>query len=129
MFKLIGFCDGNYPGDRIDHRSSNGYCSLLGCSLMSWRSKKQNIVALFTAKVEYMATSSCCPQLLWMKHQLIDYNLSYEHIPLLCDNMSTINLTRNLVLYSRTKHLEIRHYFIHEHDQNGNIDVCYVKSE
>ena len=129
MFELIDFCDADYASDRIDRRSTSGYCSLLGCSLVSWTSKKRNTVALSTAEAEYMAASSCCSQLLWMKHQLIDYNLSYEHIPLLCDNISTINLTRNLVLYSRTKHLEIRHYFIHEHDQNGNIDVCYVKSE
>ena len=76
-----------------------------------------------------MVVSSCCSQLLWMKHQMVDYNLLYDHIPLLCDNMSAINLTKNPIQQSRTKHIEIRHHFISEHVQKSNIEVCFVNTE
>ena len=64
-----------------------------------------------------------------MKHQMVDYNLLYDHIPLLCDNIRAINLTKNPIQHSRTKQIEIRHHFIREHIQNGNIEVCFVNSE
>ena len=105
FFELTGFCDADYAGDRIDRRSTTGLCCFLGSSLVSWTSKKQNTVALSTAEAEYMAASSCCSQLLWMKHQMVDYNLTFFNIPLYYDNMSAINLTKNPVLHSRTKHL------------------------
>ena len=40
MFELTGFCDADYASDRIDHGSTSGCCNLLGCSLVSWTSKK-----------------------------------------------------------------------------------------
>ena len=64
-----------------------------------------------------------------MKHQMVDYNLLYDHIPLLCDNMSAINLTKIPIQHFRTKHIEIRHHFIKEHFQKGNTKVCFVNSE
>ena len=86
-------------------------------------------MAFLTAEVEYMAASSYCSQLVWMKHQMVDYNLQYDHIPLFCDNMSAINLTKNPIQHSRTKHIEIRHHFIWEHVQKGNVEVFFVNSE
>ena len=95
MFDLVRFCDVDYAGDKIDRKSTSGYCTFLGHSLMSRTSKKQSTIALSTTEAEYMAASSCCSQLLWMKHQMVDYNLLYDHIPLLCDNMNAIHLTKS----------------------------------
>ena len=128
-FNLVEFCDLDYVGDKIDRKSMNGYCIFLEQFLVSWSSKKQSTVALSTAKVEHMAASSCCSQLLWMKHQMVDYNVLYDHITLLCDNTSAINLTKNPIQHSRTKHIKIRHHFIREHVQKGNVEVCFVNSE
>ena len=76
-----------------------------------------------------MSASSYCSQLLWMKHQMVDYNISFLDIPLYCNNVSAINVTKNLVLHSKTKHIEIRHHFIHEHVQKGYIEVKFVRFE
>ena len=38
------------------------------------------------AEAEYVASKSCCAQMLWMRQQLEDYNLSYDHIIIKCDN-------------------------------------------
>ena len=129
MFDFVGICDADYAGDKIDRKSTSDYCTFLGHSLVLGTNKKQSTVALSNAEAEYMATSSCCSQLLWMKHQMVDYNLQYDHIPLLHDNMSAINLTKNPIQHSRTKHIEIRHHFIREHVQKGNIEVCFANSK
>jgi hypothetical protein len=65
---------------------------LLGRSLVSWSSKKQNSVALSTAEAEYISAGSCCAQLLWMKQTLLDYGVKFNEIPLLCDNESAIKI-------------------------------------
>ena len=44
-----------------------------------------------------------------MKQQLFDYGIVLDHIPIKCDNTSAINLSKNPILHSRTKHIEIRH--------------------
>jgi hypothetical protein len=63
-FDLIGYSDAYYAGCKIDRKSTSGTCQFLGRSLMSWASKKQNSVALYTAKAEYVAAGHYCAQLL-----------------------------------------------------------------
>ncbi|XP_072090534.1 uncharacterized protein [Arachis hypogaea] len=119
----------NFAGHRIDRRSTSGMCCFLGKSLIVWSSKKHATVALSTAKAEYIAASSSCSQLLWLKTQLADYKLNVSNVPLFCDNMSAINISKNPVLHSRTKHIEVRFHSIREHVQNGNLDIQFVNSE
>jgi hypothetical protein len=72
---------------------------------MCWSSKKQNSVALSMAEVKYVATSSCCAQLLWMRQTLKDYDYTWNHVPLLCDNESAIKIAYNPCEHSRTNTL------------------------
>ena len=128
-FELNGFSDADYAGCRIDRKSTSGTCQFLGHSLVSWSSKKQNSVALSTAEAEYVAAGSCCAQLLWMKQQMEDYGLHFDHIPIKCDNTSAINLSKNPIQHSRTKHIEIRHHFLRDHVQKGDIELQYIHTD
>ena len=85
---------------------------MLGRSLVSWSSKKQNSVALSTTEAEYIAAGACCAQILYMKQTLLDYGVVLEKLPLLCDNESAVKLANNPVQHSRTKHIDIRHHFL-----------------
>ena len=91
-----------------------GTCQLLGRSLVSWSSKKQNSVALSTVEAKYISASSCA-QILWMKVTLNDFGIKFKKVPLLCDNESAIKLTNNPVQHARTKHIDARHHFIRDH--------------
>ncbi|XP_057745411.1 secreted RxLR effector protein 161-like [Arachis stenosperma] len=128
-FSAVGYCNADFARDRVDRRSTSGIRCFLGKSLNVWSSKKQSTVALSTPKAEYIAASSCCSQLIWLKIQLADYKLNVENIPLSCDNMSAINISKNAVLHSRTKYIEVRFHSIREHVQKGNISIQFVKSE
>ena len=49
---------------------------------------------------------------------------------LICnDNQSAIALVKNPQKHSRTKHIDIRHHFIREHYQSGDITLDHVESE
>ena len=65
-----------------------------------------------TAKAEYIATGSCWTQLLWMKKLLHDYEIPQDTMCVFCDNTSSINLSKNPVQHSKSKHIEIRYHFI-----------------
>ena len=101
----------------------------MGSSLISWHSKKKTCVALSTAEAEYITTGRSCVQTLWIKHQLSDFGLNLSKIPLLCDNTSAINLTKNPVQHSINKHIEICHHFIRDHIINGDCEIQFVDSE
>jgi hypothetical protein len=101
---------------------------LLGRSLVSWTSKKQNSVALSTAEAEYIVVGACCTQILYMKQTLLDYGVILEKVPLLCDNESAVKIANNPVQHSRTKHIDIRHHFFRDHVAKGYI-ILGVRSE
>jgi hypothetical protein len=122
-FNLLGYSDSDYAGCKVDRKSTSGTCQFLGRSLVSWSSKKQNSVA------EYVAAGACCAQLLWMKQTLNDYGCRFTHIPLLCDNESAIKLANNPVSHSRTKRIDIRHHFLRDHENKGDIALCHVSTK
>ena len=118
----LWYSNSDYVGCKVERRSTLGTCQLLGRSLVSWSSKKQNSVALSTAIAEYIVAGSCCAQILWMKAMLKDFGIIFKQVSLLCDNESAVKLTNNPVQHSRTKHIDVRHHFIRDHQQKG--DIC-----
>jgi hypothetical protein len=128
-FDLLGYSDSDYAGCKVDQKSTTGTCQFLGWSLVSWSSKKKNLVALSTVEAEYVAVVACFAQLLWMKQMLSDYSYEFRKIPLLCDNESAIKLANNLVQHSRTKHIDIRHHFLRDHEAKGDIALRHVSTE
>ena len=59
-FELLGYSDSDYAGCKVTRKSTTGTYQFIGRSLVSWSSKKQNFVVLYTAEAEYVAASACC---------------------------------------------------------------------
>ncbi|XP_075092019.1 secreted RxLR effector protein 161-like [Nicotiana tabacum] len=66
-FDLVGYVDADYAGFHVDRKITSGTTHFLGPFLVSWGTKKQNSVALFTAEAKYVAAASCCAQLLCIR--------------------------------------------------------------
>jgi hypothetical protein len=99
----------------------------LGECLVSWLRKKQSLVNLSIAEAEYIAKTSCCTQVLWMKQTLKYIQVDYdEPIPIYHDNKSAISISRNPVMHSKTKHIPIKYHFLWEQVAEKNIRVEYV---
>ena len=58
-----------------------------------------------------------------------NYGLYFDYIPIKCDNTSAINIFKNPILHSRTKHIEIRHHFIRDHDQKGDVELEFISTD
>ena len=88
------------------------------------------MVALLTCEGEYIVASSTACQSLWVYHLIND--LVYfkgNPIKMLVDNKFALDLTKNHVHHSRSKHIDIRHHFIRDCVEEGLIKLEYVKTE
>ncbi|GJU48375.1 ribonuclease H-like domain-containing protein [Tanacetum coccineum] len=119
----------NYGGASLDRKSTTGGCQFLGRRLISWQCKKQTIMANSTTEAEYVASASCCGQVLWIQNQLMDYGFNFMNTKIHIDNESTICIVKNLVYHSRTKHIEIRHHFIRDCYEKRLIDVLKIHTD
>ena len=135
MFKRNGglaleaYTNADYAGSIVDKRSTSGYCTFLGGILVTWRSKKQNVVVRSSAEAKFQAMAQGVCELLWLKIILKDLKIKWDGpMRLYCDNKSTISITHNLVQHDRTKHIEIDRHFIKEKLDSGLICTPYVST-
>ncbi|GJZ50273.1 retrovirus-related pol polyprotein from transposon TNT 1-94 [Tanacetum coccineum] len=126
--ETVVYADSDHAGDYVDRKSTSGICTFVGCCLTSWFSKKQTALAISTTEAEYVSARKACQQALWMKQALIDYDIRLDDVPIMCDNKGAIDLSKNPVQHSRTKHIEIRHHFLRDNVQKGHISIEKVPS-
>nr|GEY36459.1 hypothetical protein [Tanacetum cinerariifolium] len=121
--KTVVYADFDYAGDYVDRKSTSGVCTFMGCCLTSWFAKKQTVLAISTTEVEYVSVKKACQQALWMKQALIDYGIRLDDVLIMCDNKGVIDLSKNPIQHSRTKHIEIRDHFLRDNVQKANISI------
>ncbi|GJT99414.1 retrovirus-related pol polyprotein from transposon TNT 1-94 [Tanacetum coccineum] len=128
-FELIGFSYADYVGCKDTFKSTFGGAQFISEKLVSWSSKKQDCMALSTAKAEYVSLSASCAQVLLMRTQLTNYGFHFNKIPIYCDSKSAIAISCNPIQHSRTKHIAIRYHFIKEHVEKGTTKLYFVKTD
>ncbi|GKB27209.1 hypothetical protein Tco_0866610 [Tanacetum coccineum] len=126
--ETVVYVDSDHAGDYVDRKSTSGIYTFVGCCLTSWFSKKQTALAISTTEAKYVSAGKACQQALWMKQALIDYDVRLDDVPIMCDNKGAIDLSKNPVQHSRTKHIEIRHHFLRDNVQKGHISIEKVPS-
>jgi hypothetical protein len=126
---IVGYSDADWAGNADDRKSTSGGCFYVGNNLVAWMSKKQASISLSTVDAEYIAAGSCCTQLLWMKMLLGDYEFSQGTMIINCDNTSAINVSKNPVQHSQTKHIDIRHHFLRDLMESEVVSLSFIPTE
>ena len=111
---LARYSYADWAGNADDRKRTIGGCFYVGANLVIWMSKKQNVISLSTVEAEYIAVGSYCSQLFWMKRFLGDYRISQDTVVVYCGNSSAIDISKNHVQHSKTKHIKIRYHFIRD---------------
>ncbi|XP_030451109.1 uncharacterized mitochondrial protein AtMg00810-like [Syzygium oleosum] len=127
---LFGFTDSDYAGDLNDKRSTSGYVFILGSGAVSWSSKKQPIVTLSTTEVEFIIATSCACPAIWLKKILEELQFKQQGATsIYCDSSSVIKLSKNPVLYGRSKHIDVKYHFLRDLTKDEAIDLIFYRSD
>jgi hypothetical protein len=126
---VAGYFDADWVGNADDRKSTLGGCFYVGNNLVAWMSRKQASISLSTAEAEYIAAGSCCTQLLWMKKLLCDYGFTHDTMIINYDNTSAINISKNLVQHSRTKHIDIKHHFLRDLVESEVVSLSFIPTD
>ncbi|PRQ53440.1 putative RNA-directed DNA polymerase [Rosa chinensis] len=126
---IMGYTDADWAGNSLDRKSTTGFCTFVGGNLVTWKSKKQTVVARSSAEAEYRAMASTACELIWLKGLLSDLGFpTSQPMSLFCDNQAAMHIASNPVFHERTKHIEVDCHYIRAQVQSKIIDTHYTRS-
>ncbi|RVX07808.1 Retrovirus-related Pol polyprotein from transposon RE1 [Vitis vinifera] len=132
IYRILRYLKGtpDWAESIVDRRSTSRYCSFVSGNLVTWRSKKQNVVARSSAEAEFRAVAHGICEIMWIRRLLEELKMiGSSPMKLYCDNKAAISVAHNPVLYDRTKHVEVDKHFIKEKIDNGLVCMTYIPTE
>jgi hypothetical protein len=127
---LWGFVDSDWAGCPDSRRSTSGYTLMLNGAAVSWKSKRQSVVALSTAEAEFIAASSMVQEVIYARRLLEKLGFPQaEPTPIYEDNSTCIKWAGGAVGGSdRAKHIDLREHFVHEAQNNKVLQLLPINS-
>lgn len=130
--ELSGYSDADWANDIEDRKSTTGYCFSLSQdgAIVSWKTKKQQTVALSTCEAEYVALAATIQEALYLTQLLKDMDHGFVRTAKVFeDNQGTICLAKNPVNRQRSKHVDIKYHFIRSNVLQGKIVLVYCPTD
>ena len=129
-FDLETYVDANYA-HKAGRRSVSGVAVSCGGALVSWFSRTQKCVTLFTTEAEYVAMADGVKEALYVSGMLafLMPSLGAMSIGVYEDNKGAIDLAKKTLSSSNSKHIDVRHHFLREMDASGDIYLPHLRSE
>ena len=124
---LQGWADASYANN-LDYKSSSGYCMAVGGSLLSWSSGKQPVIAQSTAESELISANNASREVIWWKMLLGEMGFPQETVTVWEDNKACILLASNPQNHKRTKHIQVRYYYIRDLIEAQEIKLLYCST-
>ena len=128
---IVGFSDADYAGCVDDKKSTSGYIFVMAGGAVSWKSVKQTLTASSTMEAEYVACYEATCHAIWLRNFVSALGVVdsiSRPLKLYCDNSAAVSFSKNTRSTSRSKHIDIKFYFVKEKVAEGLITVEYTPS-
>ena len=110
-----GSSDSDYAKDTQTRTSVNGWITMLNGSVISCKSKMMPIVALSITEANFFSATCCVQDKLYTMCRLESLGLKVKKpMVLKVDNKGAKDLMNNWSVGGRTRHIEVKHYFIRD---------------
>ena len=127
VFNPIVFSDSDYANDSSDSKSMGGFVVIACNGAISWRSRKQTVVATCTMLAEYYSMYEACKEIIWLRYIMTELNLKVDQpTELYCDNQGAISLAKGKKISERSKHCRMRYHYVRECVSKNEITLIYV---
>eukprot|EP00253_Pinus_taeda_P014382 PITA_14382 len=129
---LVGFIDFDWAGDPDDQKSTAGYVFTLGSGPITWACKKQSVISLSLAEVEYRGAVEAIKEAKWLCQIPSEFGFQQQHpTTLWCGNQSAIQLCKDPVQHQHNKHIELHMHFIRKliHDHVIEVQYCSIDDQ
>ena len=103
---------------------------------ISWRSRKQTIVAVSTCEAEYISLSTAFKEAIWLRnlvHSLLsgikEVQYDFEQPTTIhSDNQGAIALASNESINNRNKHIDIAYHYVRDVVKQGTVKLIYIQT-
>jgi hypothetical protein len=124
------FADADWAGDRSDRKSTTGWVAMVNGDPISWRCKKQPVVALSTCEAELYAEAAAVQEVQWLRGALAELGIDAPGPSIISgDNQSTITISKNGVKTERTKHVDVKYHFVTNAINDEQIELRWVPTK
>ena len=127
--EIVGFSDADYAGCVDDKKSTSGYIYMMAGGAVSWKSVKQTLTASSTMEAEYMACYEATCQAIWLRNFISALGVVdsiARPLKLYCDNYAAVAFSKNTRSTSRSKHIDIKYYFVKDKVAESLISIEYT---
>ena len=122
------YADSNWAGDKKDAKSTSGQVVLINNNVIHWQSKKQSCTGLSSTEAEFYSLHDAVREGVYLS-QWFEHIIGVKPIiTIYCDNQSAIQMIDHATNHNRTKHMNIRYFFIRETMKDYHIRIKYVES-
>ncbi|KAL6331937.1 hypothetical protein AAG906_020287 [Vitis piasezkii] len=129
ILDVVGFCDADFAGCIDDKKSTTGYIFVMARGVVSWKSVKQTLTTSSTMEAEYVACYEACCHAIWMRNFILALGVVdsiSKPLKLFCDNSAVVAFSKNTMSTSRSKHIDVKFYFVKEKMAESLIDIEHM---
>jgi hypothetical protein len=125
--RLLGYADADWGIDTAQRKSRSSYIFSLGTGAIDYRSRQQTCVAQSTCEAEYYSAADATLEAIYIRQLLgeIQGVLVSDTTTIWEDNQSTIAYSQNALVSDKTKHIDLKYYFVKDHVAHGTIRLWY----
>lgn len=129
---LEGYSDADWNVFSDDSKATSGYVFKIAGGAVSWKSKKQTILAQSTMESELFALATASEEASWLRNLLSDIPLWDRPIPAIlihCDSTAAIDLVKNRYYNGKKRQIRRKHNTVRDYLTTGSVRVDYIRSD